>query len=317
MTLTPRDAEALVQLARFRVLSFSQFRRLVFPNRDRAVASRSLKRLRASDSVTTWDEPVQRGGSPRYILPTASGLRWGLAELRRTANPAVRPLLDAMLPTTSRRPLVFEPWKRPAFLDHQNECTMLAAALLESGIRLVWISTWDRPFPNAVGGVSMPQPDFVALIEESGSLHLVFGEHDRGHESLAHFAEAKVRRYAQLARLPVFCRDTFGFSTFRVWVTVLDAPHQRPLRRLRALSEVARVGGASDVMAFSLAGWLHAFADLPIWFHSGLEPDGNTPTHAHHLTSGLIHSTAAAAVVPDRRANRGTAAGDHESSPRR
>ena len=306
VTLTARDGEALLQLARFRVLSFSHFRRLVFPNRDRAVASRSLKRLREADSVTTWDEPVGRGGSPRYILPTSIGLRCGLEELRRSANPALAPLLSVMLPTVSRRPLAFELGKRPAFLDHQNECTMLACALLESSAKVVWISTWDRPFPNAIAGVAMPQPDFVAVIEDAGSLHLVFGEHDRGHESLAHFAEAKVRRYAQLARLPVFCRDTFGFSGFRVWVTVLDAPHQRPLNRLRALTDASRSGGASEVMAFSLAGWAHAFADRSVWFHDGLEPTGGNLAHAHHLTSGFLHPVSAAAKAPVRRESQGS-----------
>ena len=297
MGLTARDREALLCLGLFRVLSFSQFRRLVFPDRDRAVASRSLKRLLNADSVTTWDEPVVRGGSPRYILPTAAGLRWALTELRVSADAPIRQLVDAMLPASHRRPLTFLRGRQPPFLEHQKECTNLAAALCESSTSTVaWISTWDRPFPNAIGGVAMPQPDFVLVLKRGSSYELVFGEHDRGHESLAHFAQAKVRRYAQLAHLPVFCRDAFGFETFRVWVTVLDAAHQRPLNRLRALVDLARAGGAADLMAFSLAGWVHAFADHPLWFEGGLMPTHDALAHARHLTSGLVSASVASAA---------------------
>ncbi|HEX7832152.1 MAG TPA: hypothetical protein VF787_21020, partial [Thermoanaerobaculia bacterium] len=101
---------------------------------------------------------------------------------------------------------------------------------------------------------------------------LVFGEHDRGQESLAHFRRTKAERYAALAARPDLTTELFGFAHFVVWVTVLDVRASAPLRRLETLVRVARATAASDVMAFTLAGWAVATPEAPIWFCDGATP---------------------------------------------
>jgi hypothetical protein len=49
-----------------------------------------------------------------------------------------------------------------------------------------------------------------------------------------------------------------------VWVTVNDVAGRRPLDRIRVLQDVSR---ASDMLRFTLAGWIPAHAQTqPIWF---------------------------------------------------
>ena len=58
-----------------------------------------------------------------------------------------------------------------------------------------------------------------------------------------------------------------------VWVTVLDARAAAPVRRLASLVEVARSSAASDVMAFTLAGWAVSTPAASIWFCDGAVPE--------------------------------------------
>jgi hypothetical protein len=95
----------------------------------------------------------------------------------------------------------------------------------------------------------------------------VFGEHDRGSESLAHFREAKVERYVELASLPSFCRDTFGFATFRVLVTVMDPFNRRPHDRIAMLGEEVKAGRQTELFDIRLAGEVHAHPGV-VWERS-------------------------------------------------
>jgi hypothetical protein len=163
-----------------------------------------------------------------------------------------------MLPGSRNHEITLSRGKTPAFLMHQRDVNRLCIGFRATlGKRLLWFSAFDRPFPNRINGIAMPQPDFVLVVEGDRGPELVFGEHDRGSESLAHFREAKVERYAELASLPSFCQDVFGFATFHVLVTVMDPIHHRPHDRIAMLSEAVRAGGCAEVFDVNLAGKVH------------------------------------------------------------
>ena len=175
-----------------------------------------------------------------------------------------------MLRHADRRPLVLTPRVTPAFLTHQREVNDLLIAYGSiPNVRLHWATSFDRPLPLQVRGIALPQPDYVLVLDDA----LIFGEHDRGHESLAHFRRAKAERYAALAARSELVRELFGFERFLVWATVLDARAGAPLRRLASLAEVTRSAAASDVMAFALAGWAVSAPAAAIWFCDGAAPE--------------------------------------------
>lgn len=274
-THRPRDRAVLLALARHRVLSFRQLRRLVFPELTAQRVGQHLHRLAEDGWLRIWEDASLLGGRPRYALPTRRALAVALDGLRAASadQPTAR-LASIMLPHSPRRPLRFTARMTPAFLRHQRECNDLLIAFAEMpGVRLRWATAWDRPFPLRAARIALPQPDYVLVLEHGGRSALVFGEHDRGHESLAHFRAAKAERYAAIAARPELARELFGFATFRVWVTVLDARSAAPLRRLARLVHVARAAAASDVMAFTLAGWAACMPAAPIWFCDGAAPE--------------------------------------------
>jgi len=222
-----------------------------------------------------WEDASRIGGRPRYALPTRRAL--AVARDLLTADVATTPaaqVASLVLRHAERRPLVLAPRVTPAFLAHQREVNdLLIAYGAIPGVRLHWASSLDRPFPSSARGLALPQPDYVLVLEHAGHTTLIFGEHDRGNESLAHFRRAKAERYAALAARPELVREIFGFDRFMVWVNVLDARAGAPLRRLAVLVEVARNAAASDVMAFTLAGWAVATPAAPIWFCDGAMPE--------------------------------------------
>jgi len=182
-----------------------------------------------------------------------------------------------MSPQRPRQLLSLDPGDAPAFLAHQRECNDLVVALETRGAApVIWASTWDRPFPNRAGELSFPQPDAVIVFATGSGARLVFLEHDRGMESLAHFRSAKVERYAELFVRPDLCEELLGFRTFEVWVSILDARFRRPLRRLTALVKTALQGGAEELMSFTLAGWLCHEPGGAIWFRDGAVPEGTS-----------------------------------------
>lgn len=283
-----RDRAVRLALARHRVLSFRQLRRLVFPELTAQRVGQHLHRLAVNGWLRIWEDASQLGGRPRYALLTRRALAVALDELRaERPEQSTAHLASIMLPRSPRRPLRFTARVTPAFLPHQRECNDLLIAFAEMpGVRLLWATALDRPFPLRAAGIALPQPDYVLVLEHGGRASLVFGEHDRGHESLAHFRAAKAERYAALAARPELARELFGFATFRVWVTVLDARSGAPLRRLARLVHVARAAAASDVMAFTLAGWAASTPAAPIWFCDGAAPESELHDQAK-ATPGL------------------------------
>jgi hypothetical protein len=268
----------LLALGRCRILSFDQLRRAVFPDLSAQRVGQRLHALAANGWLHIWEDVSRIGGRPRYALPTQRSLAFALDALHAASiRHASARLASLMLRGRPRRPLVLHPRTTPAFLAHQRECNDLLLAYRRiPAAHLLWSTSFDRPFPLRERGVALPQPDYVMLLERGGAPALVFGEHDRGHESLAHFRRTKAERYAALAARPELTLELFGFERFMVWVTVLDARAGAPLRRVQTLARIAREAAASDVFAFTLAGWAVASPEAPIWFCDGAAPEAAT-----------------------------------------
>ena len=259
-----RDRAALLEIARYRILSFAHLREFVFGRTHPSVLTRRMLALKAAGFLTTWEERLPRGGHPHYALLTEKGLRWAMEALRASATgQAHEQLVRYMLGGRPRKPLLLAPNTAPPFLPHQNETNRIAATLARRpALSVVWSSAWHRPFPNEARGVAMPQPDAVLVATVGGASQLVFVEHDRAQESPGSFAERKTTRYQLLVDLGL-SRELLGFDTFTVLVTVTDPMHGRPVERIRALQEVS--AGAA-VMRFTVAEWAAHEPEAPIWF---------------------------------------------------
>lgn len=252
-----KEDELLLWLVRLRFLSSDQIQQLLYRGLHPSLVSRALKRLQERRDIVIWDEPRGRGGRRRYGVPTATGTRRALSMIMHAYPDRTGQLIDAMLPDHGRRPLTLPSGVVPPFLMHQRECNDVAIDLARDPAT-VWVSTWDRPFRPSIGGVSMPQPDFVLVRTTAASPALIFGEHDRGQESRAHFERAKIRRYVELARLPQFCEDVCGFRSFRVVVTVAGMSDDRCARRVAELETWIANAGATGLLRVTRAEGTHA-----------------------------------------------------------
>lgn len=258
---------------------------MIFPQLSPQRVGQRMQALAADGWLHVWEDASRIGGRPRYALPTARALALAhetlLASSVGTPTERIAALLFRARP---RRALVLAPRVTPAFLAHQRECNDLLIAYAGiPGARLLWSTSLDRPLPLSASGLALPQPDYLLVLSIGGIPTLIFGEHDRGHESLAHFRRTKAERYAALAARPEVTQKLFGFSQFMVWVTVLDARAGTPLRRLGMLVQIARDAAASDVMAFTLAGWAAASPTAAIWFCDGALPE------TAHLAKARAH----------------------------
>lgn len=247
----PRDRQAILHLARMRVLSFDQLARLTYFNANKTVARRRLRRLRDRGWVDVWQRPVAQGGAPRYAYPTKRALQWAQeVTSRATEGTVLERLVQLMTPATPRQPWKLEPGVIPMFLAHTEEANdVLIAWLRQSGERVLWASSWDCPFPEHIEWQTMPQPDYVLVLERDGVPQLVFGEHDRGTETREVVAR-KFRVYQTWIETPDVAERTFGFSSFQVFVTVSG---ERVARRLDQLARLAREEGVERFTTFLLA----------------------------------------------------------------
>lgn len=288
----------LLALGRCRILSFDQLRRAVFPDLSAQRVGQRLHALAAHGWLHIWEDVSRIGGRPRYAVPTRRALTLAMDTLHAASiGHVTERLASLMLRGRSRRPLVLAPRVTPAFLAHQRECNDLLLAFARiQGARLLWSTSFDRPFPLQDAGVALPQPDFVLILERGGMSSLVFGEHDRGHESLAHFRRTKAERYAALAARPDLAMKLFGFARFMVWVTILDARAGAPLRRVQTLARIARDAAASDILAFTLAGWAVTSPEAPIWFCDGAAP--STGSFAEERMHPLLRTVPTHPVLP-------------------
>lgn len=256
----PRDAVAVMHLVKMRVLSYDQLSRLTYFTGNKTVARRRLRRLHALGWIHTWDRPTRRGASPRYAYPTRKALAWGDAVMRAsTDGTALGPLVKLMLPATPRQPWKFEPGTSPLFLAHTEEANeALIGWFRRSTERVLWASSWDCPFPEHVEWRTMPQPDYVLVLDRDGVPHLVFGEHDRGTEGREVVAR-KLRVYRTWFETPDILARTIGFRSFQLFITVAG---ERAPRRLEHLTQLVRDEGAEAFTTLMLAG-RDAVAVLP------------------------------------------------------
>jgi hypothetical protein len=246
-----------------------------------------------SGVLSVWESPSRHGGHTRFALATPAATRTVAAELlRATAAEPFAPLVRLALPQTAKRALRLVDRARPNWLAHQLEVNSLVLRFAEA-IPLRWMSSWDCPFPTRIASFELPQPDYVVVEEHASGPCLVFGEHDRGSEPVERFVARKVLLYAALAAFPEACTHHFGLPTFVVRVSVTDPVHRVPMRRLHDLLEATqRAGGAevANLFRFTLAGWLHAYPQEPIWFapsdappHVSVRWQEHRARHAHDV----------------------------------
>jgi len=255
--LPSRDRSLVMAVARMRVLPYGQAGRLLFPERHASIVTRRARVLVRAGWLRRVRPRVERGGAPSYLLPSARGLAASLdLFLAETDGTALSVLVRRMVPTRPRKPLALTAMSS---LAHQREVNeLLVAYARTSALRVLWASSWERPFGRGPDAALLPQPDYVLVIERAGSPVLVFGEHDRGHESLAHFRATKAERYAPFAFVPDTAAAAFGITAVEVWVTVTDPVARAPGRRLQHLADVSLAAGAAPITRLALAGVAHA-----------------------------------------------------------
>jgi hypothetical protein len=258
-----RDRDVLLAIIQHRFLSYQQVRTLLFSDVHRSVVGRRIQALTESEWLKSWEDRVERGGHPRYALPTKKGLMWARRTLlAQTVEAPHRKIVATMLRDRSPAPLTFTTY--PNYLAHQRELNDVLIALERAGIDLSWASTWHRPFPNTLNGSPLPQPDAVLVLKTPNGARLVFLEHDRATEAPGTFQADKADRYAALAHLRSNLFDLTGFSSFDVLVTIHAAD---PLARIAALQEAVRTTmGAAPLFRFTPDAWLFDAPTDAIWF---------------------------------------------------
>ncbi len=255
--LPSRDRALVCAVARMRVLTYGQAGRLIFPGRHASIVTRRARALVRAGWLLRVRPRVERGGAPSYLLPSARGLVGSLDLFLAEADGTILSVLvRRMVPTRPRRPLVLT---ATSSLAHQREVNeLLVSYARTSKFRVLWASSWERSFGRGPNAALLPQPDYVLVIERAGVPVLIFGEHDRGHESLAHFRATKAERYAPFALLPDAAAAAFGIPTAEVWITVTDPLARKPRRRLRHLADVILTAGAAPITRLALAGVANA-----------------------------------------------------------
>jgi hypothetical protein len=279
-SLTHRDLAVIRHLVLLRVLTYDQIHRLAFAPADPSITRRRIRHLARAGWLSTWEAPSVRGGHARYAHPSARAIRVVLPEL--TPDAPWAPLIRRMVPRSHRRPLTLG-GNAPKWLAHQREVNHLVTSMVASPARrILWVSSWDCPFPSRVSMFTMPQPDYVLVEEVDGAPRLIFGEHDRGHEPIDRFIARKIALYSALAEFPEVCEQQFGIATFRVDVTVIDPVRRAPIARLRLLLDAARSSMQPAVFQFTLGGWLHAYPDASVWFDVAHAPATDSAAWRDH-----------------------------------
>jgi len=266
----PRDQAVLLLLVRLRLASMRQLADLAYRNTSLIVARRRLRRLEHDGWITFWDLPRRTGAAIRYAVPTPRALAWANTRIAEAVDggPAAT-LITRMLPVRTRRLADLKAGAVPPWFAHQNEINTLLVAIAQTEKeRLLWYSSWDCPFPDRVNGLKSPQPDYVLVRRKADGITVTFGEHDRATED-AGVWEEKLAAYAVAREI---AGPWLGIEGFTVDVTILDPSPRSPILRLRRLIELTRSAGMENVVRFTLAGWLHAVPDEPVWFTAHLPP---------------------------------------------
>lgn len=276
--LSLRASSLVTAAVLLRVVGYDQLRRLAYAGLDSSAVRRDVREAEDAGWLQRWSLPIRGYGRVGHVHPTERANAAVLGSFHAsTADASWAKTVKLMLPAMGRRSLTLS-HPVPKWFQHQREVNHLLTSIV-CGRRapLLWASAWDSPFPTRVGGVTMPQPDYVLVEELAGEASLVFGEHDRGHEPIERFLARKVTLYASLAGA---CEATLGVRSFRVDVSVIDVPARQPIARLRQLMDATHAYGAGDLFRFTLGGWLHAYPCEAIWF--GRLPDLDSVTWREH-----------------------------------
>ena len=274
--LRVRETSVIYLAVMLRLVGYDQLRRLLFPHQNSAAVRKVARSLEEEGWLQRWNAPTPGVGRLGHVHPTAKALNAVLDTIPAlVANEPCSKVIHLMLPRTGRRALDLS--TRPKWFAHQREVNQIATSVMCSR-RPLWISTWDSPFPAPRGGeLELPQPDYVLVERAEHGPSLVFGEHDRGNEPLERFTDRKLRAYVRLAAVT---EKTLGIPAFRVDVSVSDVRTRLPLARVRQLMRATRDYGAADLFRFTLAGWLFAYPNQPIWF--GDIPEGDSLSRKDH-----------------------------------
>jgi hypothetical protein len=283
-TIPERDRSMLAALVLLRLLSYDQLHRLLFSERDRSALRHRLAALAKRGWIARWDRARTATRAERYALPTAQALDAAIAAIRLRADGTTFGALVAQMLPKVRRPLVLAAAHDPKWLQHQREVNDLVISIVAAR-SIAWASTWDAPFASKAGIVDLPQPDYVVIERHGSTSELVFGEHDRGNEPVDRFIARKIVPYVDLLRFPEVLREHCGADSFRVDVSVLDAPRQRPIRRLIELLDAAAAAEHPELFRLTLAGWLAAHPDDPTWFTASNRPQSESVAWDDHSES--------------------------------
>jgi hypothetical protein len=279
---TARDAEALKALARLRVLSYDQLRRRYYAGHP-SIVGRRMQKLAKDGWVVLFMDRLTDGG-PFYVFPTVKTLRWARKEFLRDEASPHRTLIETMFPNAVSTLYTPEPRTAPTFLRHHELTNDVAETLERSeALGLEWLSTWPRPFPHAYHRLALPQPDLVFVARVNGARQLFFGELDHNsNESIAHFKDRKANRAVSLA-YSGFLPELTGYESFLTLVVVADT--KDPLGRIGKLVEAAKSAHAADLLAFTVAPWLHKNPTGRIWFSRGRTPKSASLDSSTHELS--------------------------------
>ena len=289
-TIPERDRSVLAALVLLRLLSYDQLHRLLFAERDRSALRHRLAALAKSGWIARWDRARTATRAERYALPTAQTLDAAIAAIHLRADGTTFGALVAQMLPKVRRPLVLAAAHDPKWLQHQREVNDLVISIVAAR-SIAWASTWDASFASKAGIVDLPQPDYVLIERHGGTSELVFGEHDRGNEPVDRFIARKIVPYVDLVRFPEVLREQCGADTFRVDVSVLDARTQHPIRRLMELLDAAAASEHPELFRFTLAGWLAAHPEDPMWFTAANPPRSKSVSREEHVTLGVRRSS--------------------------
>lgn len=262
-----RDARALMLLVQLRFLSMKQLSALAYPKTHPTVARTRMRVLARQGWVKLWTDWTAQGGHPKYAFPTTRALAFAYPHiLAATRGTPAETIVRSMIPHTPRKALAVDGRIPPMHFHHQVEVNEIAVALARAyGANLLWVSSWDCPFPDESTQKypTLPQPDLVAIIERNGVPELLFLENDRGAGSLRRYVDRKCVLYALDE---AYATKFFGFPRFTVLVTVSAGKTRDPLRRLRHLMRVTIAAEKDVPMRFTLHAWATSSIDRPLCF---------------------------------------------------
>lgn len=278
----PRDAKAVMLLTQLRFLSLRQLAALAYPGTDISVTRRRVRVLARQGWVKVWSDWSAPGGHPKFVFPTRQALAFAYPHiLEDTRGTAAETIVRGMIPQTPRKPLKIEGRVPPLHFQHQVEVNEIAAALARAyGSRLLWISSWDSPFPDTARGfLPLPQPDLVAIIDIAGAPHLLFVELDRRPGGVTRWVDRKPVAYTLNADE---AEEHFGFRTFIVLAVISDRGTRNPMRRLRRLMHASVAATDAGRMRFSLLSWVTPDVPRRCCLRGSTPPESESSDRAAH-----------------------------------